>query len=103
VVPSSASLDGDGNVWVTGFRSPGILRRLTPDGQELLSVNTPEGSTTQIRFGGVDRQDYYINVVPADGGGSLKNGEPLKGASTLYRGRSKVAGVAIGAANFDLS
>lgn len=96
------ALDAEGNVWLTGFRSPGILTRLRPDGTELPPVPTPAGSTTQIRFGGADLRDFYINVVPSDGGDSLKEGRPLAGASHLYRGRSAVAGVACGAAGFSL-
>ena len=68
---------------------------MTPGGQELATMPTPEGSTTQVRFGGADLRDYYINIVPTDGGDSLKNGEPLKSPSILYRGRSDVAGLAV--------
>ena len=95
------ALDTEGNVWITGFRSPGILRRLTPDGTPLPDVATPEGSTTQVRFGG-DGRDYYINVVPSDGGDSLKEGKPLASKSWLYRGRSEVPGVLIPPARFKL-
>jgi sugar lactone lactonase YvrE len=96
------ALDTDGNVWITGFRSPGILTRVTPEGETLSPVRTPEGSTTQIRFGGADLKDYFINIVPADGGDSLKKGEPLKSPSILYRGRSEIAGAAVSPANFEL-
>jgi sugar lactone lactonase YvrE len=95
------ALDVEGNVWITGFRSPGILRRLRPDGTPLPDVPTPEGSTTQVRFGG-DGRDYYINVVPSDGGDSLKEGKPLASASYLYRGRSELPGVLIPPARFTL-
>ena len=95
------ALDSEGNVWITGFRSPGILRRLSPDGAPLADVATPAGSTTQVRFGG-DGRDYYINIVPSDGGDSLKEGKPLASASYLYRGRSAVAGVLIPPARFRL-
>lgn len=95
------ALDSEGNVWITGFRSPGILRRLKPDGTPLPDVPTPAGSTTQVRFGG-DGRDYYINVVPSDGGDSLKEGKPLASASYLYRGRSEVPGVLIPPARFKL-
>ena len=95
------ALDSEGNVWITGFRSPGILRRLKPDGSPLADVPTPAGSTTQVRFGG-DGRDYYINVVPSDGGDSLKEGKPLASASYLYRGRSEVPGVLIPPARFKL-
>jgi sugar lactone lactonase YvrE len=88
-------------VWITGFRSPGILRRLAPDGTPLPDVATPEGSTTQVRFGG-DGRDYYINIVPSDGGDSLKEGKPLASKSYLYKGRSEVAGVLIPPAQFRL-
>jgi sugar lactone lactonase YvrE len=96
------ALDARGNIWITGFRSPGILRRLTPDGRELAPVPTPPGSTTQVRFGGADLRDFYINVVPADGGDSLKDGQPLKSPSYLYRGRSDVPGMAVHPAHFKL-
>jgi sugar lactone lactonase YvrE len=96
------ALDAEGNVWITGFRSPGLITRVTPDGQELAPVKTPEGSTTQVRFGGADLRDYYINIVPSDGGDSLKDGQPLKSPSYLYKGRSAAPGVAIAPANFDL-
>ena len=96
------ALDSQGNIWITGFRSPGVLTRLTPEGEELPPVPTPAGSTTQIRFGGADLRDYYINVVPADGGDSLKEGQPLKCPSYLYRGRSAVPGMAVAPANFKL-
>ena len=45
-------------------------------------VPTPAGSTTQVRFGG-DGRDYYINIVPSDGGDSLKEGKPLTDAAYL--------------------
>jgi sugar lactone lactonase YvrE len=96
------ALDTDGNIWITGTRSPGFLTRFKPDGTQLARVATPPGSTTQIRFGGADLRDYYINIVPADGGESLKNGQPLKGASSLYRGRSDVTGMAVAPARFQL-
>ncbi|MBU6268571.1 MAG: SMP-30/gluconolactonase/LRE family protein [Sphingomonadales bacterium] len=96
------ALDAQGNIWITGFRSPGELTRLSPEGTLLAPVPTPPGSTTQVRFGGADLRDYYINVVPADGGDSLKEGQPLKCPSYLYRGRSEVPGMAVAAANFAL-
>jgi len=97
------ALDAEGNIWITGFRSSGFIVRLKPDGAELPRVLTPEGSVTQVRFGGDDMRDYYINVVPADGGDSLKDGEPLKGGSSLYRGRSDIPGMPFAPARFALS
>lgn len=96
------AMDAEGNLWITGFRSPGMLVRTTSAGSLLPPVKTPAGSTTQIRFGGADLRDYFINVVPADGGDSLKEGKPLSGRSYLYRGRSGVPGALMGAASFKL-
>jgi hypothetical protein len=56
-----------------------------------------------VRFGGADLRDYFINIVPGDGGDSLKDGRPLKSPSYLYRGRSEVPGLAIEPARFDLA
>lgn len=96
------AIEADGNVLLTGFRSPGFITRVSPEGRQLTALRTPEGSTTQIRFGGKDLRDFYINVVPGDGGDSLKEGQPLSGGSVLYRGRAETPGMAVGTANFVL-
>lgn len=96
------ALDAEGNVWITGFRSAGTITRVTSEGKELSPVKTPDGCTTQVRFGGADRRDLYINVVPGDGGDSLKEGKPLSGGSYLYRGRADVAGILVESASFKL-
>lgn len=96
------ALEASGDIILTGFRSLGALTRLTTDGILLEPLRTPPGSTTQIRFGGADLCDFYINIVPADGGDSLKDGKPLTGGSYLYRGRSAVAGMAVGTSDFSL-
>lgn len=77
-----------------------LLDRDDCDG--LAPVATPPGSTTQIRFGGADLRDVYINVVPADGGDSLKEGQPLNSPSYLYRGRADLPGMAVAPARFRL-
>ena len=96
------ALDAEGNVWITGFRS-GYLTRLRPDGTALRPVPGPTGSITQVRFGGADMCDFYINSVPAEGGNSLKDGVPLGAKrSAMYRGRSEVPGMPIPPARFRL-
>ncbi len=96
------ALDAEGNLWITGFRS-GFLTRLRHDSTPLAPVQTPGGAITQVRFGGPDMRDYYINTVPADGGDSLKDGVPLEGrSSVMYRGRSEVPGMPIPPARFEL-
>jgi sugar lactone lactonase YvrE len=94
------ALDADGNIWITGFRSSS-LTRLRPDGTPLEPLATPAGAITQIRFGGQDFRDYYINSVPAAGGDSLKDGLPLHAReSYLYLGRSATPGMPVATAQF---
>jgi sugar lactone lactonase YvrE len=94
------ALDADGNICITGFRS-GSVTRLRADGTPLPPLSTPAGAITQIRFGGADLRDYYINTVPAAGGDSLKDGVPLRDReSHMYRGRSETPGMPIPAAQF---
>ncbi len=96
------AIDSAGNVWITGFRSD-FLTRIAPDGAQLPRIQTPAGSITQVRFGGADGCDYFINLVPADGGDTLKEGgEITQAKSVLYRGRSEVPGVKIAPTRFKL-
>lgn len=96
------AIDSAGNVWITGFRSD-FLTRIAPDGTQLPRIQTPPGSITQVRFGGADGCDYFINLVPADGGDTLKEGgEITQAKSVLYRGRSEVPGVKIAPTRFKL-
>jgi hypothetical protein len=70
----------------------------------LSSVATPAGAITQVRFGGHDMRDMYINSVPADGADGLKDGDlPSAKSSILYRGRSEVPGMPVAAAGFRLA
>ncbi|HUD27654.1 MAG TPA: SMP-30/gluconolactonase/LRE family protein [Novosphingobium sp.] len=96
------AIDTEDTIWIPGVYSPGIIRRVTPGGDELEPVPTPPGATTQIRFGGADGRDFYITLVPEDAGDCLKTGRPLSDTSTLQRGRSTVPGVKIMPTAFDL-
>lgn len=97
------ALDAEGNVWITGFRSSDVAR-VAPDGTLLAPFAGPGGSITQIRFGGADGRDIYINEVPADGGDSLKDGVAMEGPNShLWRGRSLLSGVLVAPAQFKLS
>ena len=65
---------------------------------------TPAGCITQLRFGGADGRDLYINSVPSDGGESLRKGGAFtRRDSFLLRGRAPVAGLLIQPARFDLA
>ena len=96
------ALDTEGNLWITGCRSSQILR-IRPDGSPLENFDTPAGAVTQIRFGGKDMRDIYINAVSLESVKKLKSGEPLTSKdSLLYRTRSNIAGARIAYAEFDL-
>ncbi|MBB4858747.1 sugar lactone lactonase YvrE [Novosphingobium chloroacetimidivorans] len=97
------ALDAKGNLWVTGFRSD-FCTRIAPDGTTLDRFETPAGSITQLRFGGTDVRDLYLNSVPADGGDTLKEGGEITAQNSfLLRGRSDFPGLPIPPARFDLS
>ncbi len=96
------ALDADGNLWVTGFRSS-HLACLAPDGRELTRLELGLGSITQIRFGGADMRDLYINAVPADGGDTLKEGGEITARNShLYRTRAPMAGMRMDPPRFAL-
>ncbi len=94
--------DQEGCLWISGFASSGVICRVNFLGEMLAPIQTPEGATTQLRFGGDDNKDIYFTLVPIDGGASLKKGETPKGGSLLYKGRSNVAGVKAQLAEFSL-
>jgi len=96
------ALDAEGNVWITGFRSA-VVTRVSPGGDVLAAVETPAEAITQVRFGGQDMRDIYINAVPIDGGDNLKDGEiPTEKRSVMYRGRSSVPGRPVEPTRFEL-
>ena len=97
------ALDAEGSVLVTGFRSSDVVR-IGSDGRLREPLKTPADAITQIRFGGPDMRDFYINTVPGDGGDNLKEGEiPTENKSIMYRGRADVPGRAVETARFSLS
>lgn len=97
------ALDAEGDIWITGFRS-GEIVRVRPDGSSPPPVPNPGGAAvTQVRFGGADLRDVYINTVPIDAGDRLAVGElPTEKTSVLYRGRSRIPGMPIPPARFKL-
>lgn len=96
------SLDAEGNVWITGFRS-NFFTRMSPAGERLADVPTPAGSITQLRFGGADGRDAYFNSVPSDGGDTLKEGGEITAQNSfLFKARAEVPGLKIEPARFTL-
>jgi len=96
------SLDAEGNVWITGFRS-NFFTRLSPSGERLDDFATPAGSITQVRFSGADGCDIYFNSVPSDGGDTLKEGGEMTATNSfLFKGRTQSPGLKIAPARFTL-
>jgi sugar lactone lactonase YvrE len=96
------ALDAEGNLWVSGFASGEILR-VQPDGTIVQRITLPGDAATNVRFGGADGRDLYITVVSTAAAMSIKDGVmPTAKTSTLYRGRSDVAGQPIARTRFRL-
>lgn len=96
------ALDAEGNVLVTGFQS-GAITCLAPDGRVLAALDTPAEAVTQVRFGGADMRDIYLNCVPLDAGEGLKAGEsPTEQRSFLLRGRVDRPGRPVAPAQFHI-
>lgn len=96
------TLDADGNLWLTGFKS-GFFERVSADGNIIQRALTPAGAITQIRFGGKDGRDVYFNSVPVEGGSTLKKGGQLTGRNSfMYKARSALPGRKVLPANFKL-
>lgn len=87
------AIDENGTVWITGYKSS-ALTCLNPDGSFKGEVRLPEGGCTSVRFGGPDRKDLYVNMVPTDAGDRIAVGDlPSTDESVCYRARADVAGL----------
>lgn len=96
------ALDADGNLVITGYKS-GALTRMTPAGEVLDPIEVPAEAITQVRYGGSDLRDIYMNCVPLDAGDGLAVGEaPTGQRSFLLRGRVEKPGRAQGVAGFEI-
>lgn len=89
------ALDGQGNLWITGFRSSEITV-LRSDGTLVCIIPTPAAAITQIRFAGSDLRSVYFTEVPVEAGDGLAEGKlPDEQRSVLWRARSTVAGAVL--------
>ncbi len=88
-------VDASGRIWVCGFSSSEILI-LRPDGAIDGAVPLPGEASTNLLFGGPDGRDLYVTTVAAYGvsdPGDIELFEERE--STLYRGRSPIAGLPV--------
>ncbi len=97
------AVDGEGNLWVTGYRSNEMLC-LRPDGVIHQRVALPSDGATNVRFGGEDGRDLYVTTVPLDAvNGFVQGILPSSPTSVLYRARSDVPGRPIAQTDFRLA
>jgi sugar lactone lactonase YvrE len=96
------AVDTDGTLWITGFETQAIVR-MRPDGTLLDPLSIPGGGSTNVRFGGDDRQTLYVTCVAEGAAMKLAAGIwPTVEDSILYRGRSDVAGIDVQRAHVNL-
>ena len=92
---------GEMQSWSPVQRAMNYANPESPEGNRMQDVEIGVGPITQVRFGGPDSRDLYINTVSPQGGAALKDGEAVAGkASHLYRMRSDIRGMAFGASKF---
>lgn len=96
------AVDADGTLWITGFETKSIVR-MRPDGTLLDPFSIPGGGSTNVRFGGKDRQTVYVTCVAEGAAMKLAAGIwPTVEDSVLYRGHSAVAGIDVQRANIKI-
>lgn len=97
------ALDGDGNIWLSGFSS-GELLCLAPHGAELARLALPGAACTNVRFGGPDMRDIYVAIVHPAAAQALADGKvPDQLTSMICKMRSPVAGAAMAKSSFRLA
>ena len=85
--PDGMAVDASGCVWIAAITA-GQVVRVTPDGKEDLTVDTPSKWVASLCFGGDDARDLYIVTF---------GGEPYDPgrSGAVYRTRVDVGGAAI--------
>ena len=64
--PDGAAVDSEGCYWTALFDGARVVR-LSPAGEELLSIPFPAPSPTMVAFGGSDRRTLFATCVAQDG------------------------------------
>jgi sugar lactone lactonase YvrE len=85
--PDGMAVDESGGVWVAAITA-GQVVRVTPDGRQDLTLDTPSKWVASLCFGGPDGRDLYIVTF---------GGEPYdpEHSGAVYRTRVDVGGAAI--------
>ncbi len=86
-LPDGMTVDAEGCLWSACWDG-GCLRRLSPDGTELLRIAFPARKVSSVIFGGDDYTDIYVTTA----GGNKKETDGA-GAGALYRLNLGIRGV----------
>lgn len=81
-MPDGATVDADGNLWVT-LPQAGRIAQVDADGRILRVVETPCPIPTSVSFGGPDLDVLYLTSISDSGTGRLVSTHPDSGQ--LYR------------------
>lgn len=84
--PDGLAVDESGTIWVADY-SHGRALAMSPEGDEVASIEVPTNAATSLCFGGDDRRDLYI--VTAD------NTDDPSRAGTIFRTRVEVPGLPV--------
>ncbi len=93
--PDGAAVDAQGNLWVAMFEGKRVVQ-LSPQGEELQSIEAPVTTCTMPAFGGDDLQTLYLTSARHNRSEEELKREPLMGC--VFSTRVNVAGLPV---NFD--
>jgi sugar lactone lactonase YvrE len=90
-LPDGMTVDEEGFLWVA-FWGGSAVRRLTPDGRGVFTVEMPVSLVTSCAFGGDDLSDLYVTSARNSLSGEQLMEQPFAGG--LFRSRPGVRGLA---------
>ena len=89
-LPDGMTIDADGCIWVALYGG-GCVRRYSPDGEHLATIDVPVSHVTSCAFGGSDLADLYITTAAYGLTPEQRKQEPWAGG--LFRCRPGAVGV----------
>ena len=86
LVPDGQTVDAEGCIWLAVWEG-GCVKRFSPKGELMQTIELPTALTTSVMFGGPDLDEIYVTSA---GGNDKQNRGPHAGA--LFRIRAGVKG-----------
>lgn len=91
-MPDGMAIDADGCLWVALYGG-GCVRKYSPHGEHLVTVELPVSQVTSCAFGGPDLADLFVTTAAYDLTPEAKGAEPLAGG--LFRCRPGAVGLPV--------